>query len=162
MTDVRKIIADWNEYWSYDAGDETKKNFFAKGVEKGVVDDRNSMFYKKIQWDVFLYSMAIGKHLEMKEGGKGGRKPLSKRADAMPVKYLKIEQISTILGVVFSLDDVDLSILNNPREIRNICEEYANAGVEELIRMEKTKDSDNPLSEYEKNMRQFLDKIKNE
>jgi len=161
MTDIRKIISDWDEYWSYDKGDEAKKRFFAKGTDSSVVEDENSMFHNKLQWDVFLYSMAIGRYLEIKQGGKGGRKPLSKRTDAMPVKYLKIEQISIILGVVFSLDDVDLSILNNPREIRDICEEYANAGVEELIRMEKTKDNDNPLSEYEKELRQFLDRIKN-
>ena len=157
MTDARKILADWPEYWSYDAGVEEKKDFFVRGVAKGVVDDPNALFYKKIQWDVFLYSMAIGRDLEMKQGGKGGRKPLSKRADAMPVKYLKIEQISRILGVVFSLDDVDLSILNNPREIRDICEQYANTGVEELLRMEKTRDDKNPLSEYEKSMRHFLE-----
>ena len=158
MTDVRKITADWDEYWSYDSGNDAKKNFFAKGVATGIVEDENSIFYGKLQWDVFIYSMAIGIHFDE-------RKPLVKRSQAIPVKYLKIEQISSILGVIFSLDGkkpnhpkIDLSILNNPKEIRTICEEYANGGVERLMEFEKLRDNDNTISEYEKSLKKFLEK----
>ena len=156
MTDVRKITSDWDEYWSYDTGVDVKKNFFAYKVGTGIIEDSNSIFYRKLQWDVFITSMSIGRYYNE-------RKPLVKRSNSMPVKYLKIEQISTILGVVFSLDGkendpkIDLSILNDSKQIRTICEEYANAGVERLIEFEKIRDPDNPISEYEKHLKQFLE-----
>ena len=39
MTDIRKITSDWNEYWSYDTGDDAKKRFFAKGTDSSIVED---------------------------------------------------------------------------------------------------------------------------
>ena len=115
-----------------------------------------SIFHGKLQWDVFITSMSIGRYYNE-------RKPLVKRSNSIPVKYMKFEQISAVLGVVFSLDGkesepkIDLSILNDPKQIRTICEEYANAGVERLMEFEKIKDPDNPISEYEKSLKQFLE-----
>ena len=160
MTDIKKITVDWNEYWSYDAGVDIKKNFFATGTTGGIIDDENSIFHDKLLWDVFIHSMAIGRHYNE-------RTPLVKHSNSLPVKYLKIEQISMILGVVFSLDGkekgeekIDLSILNEPRQIQTICQEYANAGVERLIEFEKIRDSDNPISEYEKSFKMLLEEKK--
>ena len=160
MTDIRKITLDWNKFWSYDVGVDEKKTFFAKGSGAGVVDDSNSIFYEKLLWDIFIHSMAIGRHYNE-------RRPIVKPSSSIPVEYLKMDQISMILGVVFSLDGkekgdpkIDLSILNDPKEIQTICEEYANAGVERLMEHEKTRDSDNPISEYEKSFKMLLEEKK--
>ena len=108
-----------------------------------------------------FFKSPTAKYFSFKPRYYNERKPLVKRSNTIPVQYLKFEQISAILGVVFSLDGkesepkIDLSILNDPKQIRTICEEYANAGVERLIEFEKIRDSDNPISEYEKSLTQF-------
>ena len=63
MTDIsRKVTSDWDEYWSYDSGNDVKKNFFAYKVGTGIIEDSNSIFYKTSQWDVFITSMSIGRY----------------------------------------------------------------------------------------------------
>ena len=94
--------------------------------------------------------MAIGKHKE-------ARKPLVKPSKSIPVDFIKENHIVSMLGVAFSDDSIGLEILQNPKELRVICEEYANGGIEFLIEMKKLRDHDNPLSEYEKEFFKLLE-----
>ena len=76
-----------------------------------------------------------------------------------------VQEFSAPPGVVYSPYHVmeglgieqGLEILQNPKELRVICEEYANGGIEFLIEMKKVRDHDNPLSEYEKEFFKLLE-----
>jgi hypothetical protein len=146
---VRKLTYDWEKYFAYDSSDTEVEEFFSKDKPNSAVNDENSIFYKKILWDVFVYAMAVGRYI-------GTPKPFTRKTGTIPIEFAKEHHVVAILGVVFSINDIDLSILKQPKEIRNICESYANAGVEKLIEFKKTREHNNPLSEYESEFLKFL------
>ncbi len=150
---VRKLTYDWDRNFAYDTSNPEVSEFFSIKSPTSAVNDVNSLFYGKTLWDVFVYAMTIGRYFEK-------RVPFSRKTGTIPVEYAKEHHIVSMLGVVFSLDGVDLSILKQPKEIRLICEEYANGGVETLIEFLKTRDHDNPLSEYEKEFLKFVNSKK--
>ena len=159
---VRKYTYDWDEFWSYDTGNEEIKNFFSRDSPYSAVNaPAGSFFHETILWDVFVYAMAIGKFQDGSlPPGQTSRKPLGKESRSFPIKYAKESHLEAILGLVFSLKEVDMSIIKRPGEIRKICEEYANAGAEKLMQFEKIQDPSNPISDYEKEFLNFLNKSK--
>ena len=159
---TRKYTYDWDEFWSYDTGNEEIKNFFSRDSPYSAVNaPAGSFFHKTLVWDVFVYAMAIGKFQDsLLPQGQTNRKPLGKESRSFPIKYAKESHLEAILGLVFSLKEVDMSIIKRPKDIKKICEEYANAGAEKLMQFEKTRDHRNPISDYEKEFLNFLGKSK--
>ena len=159
---IKKYTYDWDEFWSYDTGNEEVKDFFSKDSPYSAVNaPETSFFSDAITWDVFVYAMAIGKFQDGSlPPGQTSRKPLGKESRSFPIKYAKESHLEAILGLVFSLKEVDMSIIKRPGEIRKICEEYANAGAIKLVEFEKTRDPGNPIEDYEKELLKFLDKSK--
>ena len=149
---TRKLTYDWEPHFSYDKNDEEVVSFYSVDKPESATNDIGSIFYKKTLWDIFVCAMAIGKHKE-------ARKPLVKPSKSIPVDFIKENHIVSMLGVAFSDESVGLEILQNPKELRVICEEYANGGIEFLIEMKKVRDHDNPLSEYEKEFFKLLENI---
>jgi len=149
---TRKLTYDWEPHFSYDKNDEEVVSFYSVDKPESATNDIGSIFYKKTLWDIFVCAMAIGKHKE-------ARKPLVKPSKSIPVDFIKESHIVSMLGVAFSDDSIGLEILQNPKELRVICEEYANGGIEFLIEMKKLRDHDNPLSEYEKEFFKLLENI---
>ena len=146
---IKKLTYDWDEFFSYDTSDENKKIFFSKEHPNSAVKDKNSIFYDKLLWDVFTYSMAIGRYVNHNP-------PFSRKGGTIPIDAAKEHHLYSMLGLVFSLPKVDIQILKQPTEIRKICEDYANGGVEKLIEFERTRENDNPISEYETALMEFL------
>lgn len=145
------LTINWLKNFSYEASDseKDKKEFFSQDHPHSTLNDENSIFKGKIAWDVFVCAMAIGKKLNI-------RKPLKKRSNSIPVSAAKENHIIAILGLIFSMEDADLDMLNEPDEIRNICEEYANAGAEVLLEWKMNSTSDDPLSEIKKEFKKYL------
>lgn len=147
----RHLTITWPKYFSYEASDseKDKKEFFSQDHPHSAVNDENSIFKGKIAWDVFVCAMAIGKKLNI-------RKPLKKGSKSIPIDAAKENHIIAMLGLIFSMDDTDLDILNEPDEIRNICEEYANAGAELLLEWKRDSSTDDPLSEIKKEFEKYV------
>ena len=156
---IKKITADWDEYWSYDTANDSKKIFFSRDSPTSAVNTVGSFFHNKLLWEVFVYAMAIVKYLYDKSEGEG-RQPFKQTRGTIPIAYTKEEHLHAILGLVFSLKETDMSIINRPGDIRKICEEYANGGVEKLIEFEENRDASNPVLTYEKELFEFLNKSK--
>ena len=159
---IKKYTYDWDEFWSYDTGNDESKDFFSKDSPYSAVNaPETSFFSDAITWDVFVYAMAIGKFQDgLLPQGETCRKPLKKSSRSFPLKWAKEHHLNAILGLVFSLKEVDMSIIKRPRDIKKICEEYANAGAIKLVEFEKTRDPGNPIEDYEKELLKFLDKSK--
>jgi|TARA_B110000495_G_C22915738_1_gene534897 hypothetical protein len=147
---TRKLTYDWEPYFSYDKIDEGVVSFYSADRPESATNDAGSIFYKKTLWDIFVYAMAIGKSKEL-------RKPVVKPSRTIPVDAIKEHHIVSMLGVAFSDESVGLEILQNPKDLRIICEEYANGGIDFLIEMKKLRDYDNPLSELEKEFFKLLE-----
>lgn len=147
---TKKLTYDWESHFSYDKDDEEIILFYSIDKPESAVNDIGSIFYKKTLWDVFTCAMAIGKF-------KNDRKPLVKRSNSIPVEYLKENHLVAMIGVAFADENVGLEILQNPKELRIICEEYANAGIHYLIEMKKLRDHDNTYSEDEKEFFKLLE-----
>ena len=143
----KRLTYDWPRDFSYDSGDESKLKFYHTDIdnEDCILKNKDSIFFGKTQWDIFVCAMAVGKKYNLS-------KPLKKRSNSIPVANAKDEHIVQILSVVFSEDGVELPILQTPDKIRVICEEYANGGIEELIEWQNMGDSLNPWSEYQKEL----------
>ena len=132
---TRKLTYDWEPQFSYDKNDEEVVSFYSVDKPESATNDIGSIFYKKTLWDIFVCAMAIGKHKE-------ARKPLVKPSKSIPVDFIKENHIVSMLGVAFSDDSIGLEILQNPKELRVICEEYANAGFQEVYHIIRTNDID--------------------
>jgi len=145
----KSLTYDWPRDFSYDSGNLSVNNFYHTDSDTCILKDDKSIFYGKTQWDIFVCAMAIGKKYNLS-------KPLKKRSNSIPVQNAKPEHIVQILSVAFSEEDTELSILQDPILIRQICEDYANGGVEELIEWRQSYDPENPLSEYEKEFFKLL------
>ena len=147
---TRKLTYDWEPYFSYDKTDDEVVSFYSADRPESATNDAGSIFYKKTLWDIFVYAMAIGKSKEL-------RKQLVKPSRTIPVDAIKEHHIVSMLGVAFSDESIGLEILQNPKDLRIICEEYANGGIDFLIEMKKLRDHDNPLSELEKEFFKLLE-----
>jgi len=148
---IKKLTYDWPDF-AYNTKNEDVKVFFSKEHPSSAVNSKDSFFHGMILWDVFLYAMAIGKF-------SNNRVEFSASAN-IPIEWAKEKHLWSMIAVVMSEPDVDLSIFDEPRKIATICEEYANGGVERLIEFERLRDPDNPISEYEKELYKYL-KIEN-
>ena len=112
----------------YDTNDKEVNDFYSELSQESAIKNQNTIFHKKIMWDIFRYSLSIG----IREG-----KELDfKRSKAnLPTDYMNDETKVAIFVAMFSLDDVDLSILKDPKKIQTTCENYANYGVRKLIKL---------------------------
>lgn len=139
-SNIKKIIADWPEFLSYDNSDEKIKKFYSEF--EGEKTKRGSIFYGKRLLDIFLLSMAIGKQ-------SGIRTKLENKSRTMPRNALTEDEIWLMTCVAFTEKDGDLKVLTDPKEIVNICEEYANTGIRKLIALDIGSSFSDPLGPYE-------------
>ena len=75
---IKKYTYDWDEFWSYDTGNEEAKDFFSKDSPYSAANaPEGSFFSDAITWDVFVYAMAIGKFQDdLLPEDEPNRKPL--------------------------------------------------------------------------------------
>ena len=134
----------------YDTSDKEVKDFYSDLSEKSVLKNQNTIFHKKIMWDIFRYSLAIGikekQHLDFKRSNGN-----------LPTEFMNDETIVAIFAAMFSLDKVDLSILRDAKKIQTTCENYANYGVRKLIKLiNEFEDPQEPMKPYVEKFKEIL------
>ncbi len=137
---VKKIIVDWPEFLSYDNSDDKIKSFYSE--QEGEKTKSSSIFYGKRLLDIFLLAMAIGKQ-------SGTRTKLVNKSRSMPRSALTEEEIWMMTCVALTEEEGELKVLTEPKDIVNICEEYANTGIRKLIALDYGSSISDPLEPYE-------------
>ncbi len=126
----------------YDIGDDDVNDFYSTIKDKSPLATKSSMFYGLRQWDLFRYSLSLGMHY-------GKELDFKRKTANIPTEWLHDQDMIAIFAAVFSLKQNDLSILNEPKKIQTICENYANYGVRKLMEINSQVEMANPIAEYE-------------
>lgn len=149
---TKKLTLDWPERLSFDSTCDRIVTYYSEKI--GITTERESIFYKKRLLDVFLFALALGKQ-------KGIRTKVLKKSRVMPTDALREEEIWLMTSIALSEDNADLDILTKPDEIVNICEEYANTGINTLVTLDFTSTGSDPLEPYENLLQENLEKANN-
>ena len=123
------LQSDWPHDMSYDKANPEAANFYGVSGGDGAIGADTSIFYKKRQVDIFLLAMAIG--YARKSRKKVVRPSASIRRDALTEKEV------WIMCSVALAEEGRLEVLADPTRVVRICEEYANGGIDELMRMDE-------------------------
>ena len=152
---ARKIAAGWPKV-GYNGENDEVRDFYVRAA--GKIKDRTSMFEHKKLADIFIFAMALGK----KEGIRKPYPKKSDRRDTIDMEYIAVqpEYLWMMIAVAIEESNGDLEIFQDPREkIINVCEEYANYGIELLIDMEKQASTSEPFLGYERKFEELLEKL---
>ena len=125
-----QLQSDWPHDMSYDKDNAEAARFYGVSGGDGAVGDDTSIFHRKRQVDIFLLAMSIGRAKNNRK--KVARPSMSIRRDALTEKEVWI-MCSVALAA-----EKRLEVLADPARIVRICEEYANGGIDELMRMDKS------------------------
>lgn len=91
----------------------------------------------------FFVAMSLGYKM-------GARLPInSKKKDLVLSKYLTIENMA-LLNALAIKEEENISVISNLEKIFTISEEYANAGIREIGRIEKNSSFDEHTKKFEK------------
>lgn len=140
---VMQLQAGWPHDLSYDKSNSKADDFYSS--IKGAITEPSSIFYGKRQIDIFLLAMAVG--YEEKRRKKVSRHSRSIRRDALS------EREVWMMCSVALAEEKTLDLLANPSHVIQICEEYANGGIDTLIRMDEY--GGNGLDQYEESVEQL-------
>ena len=124
------LQSDWPHDMSYDKANNEAAMFYDITSEGSAIGADTSIFYKRRQVDIFLLAMAIG--YARKNRKKIARPSMSIRRDA-----LKEKEVWIMCSVALA-EEGCLEVLADPPRVVRICEEYANGGIDELIKMDKS------------------------
>jgi len=149
-----QLPAGWfTKNFYYDVDDTEVNDFYSKIENKSPISTKSSMFYGLRQWDIFRYSLSLGVHY--------GKELDFKRAAAhIPTEWLHDKDIVAMFAAAFSSKDVSLEILQDPKKIQTICENFANYGVRKLMEINSQIDMGNPVKEYESLLTDTISKNK--
>ena len=125
-----RLQSDWPHDMSYDKENADAAKFYGVSGGEGAVGDDTSIFHKKRQVDIFLLAMSIG--YAKKTRKKVARPSMSIRRDALT------EKETWIMCSVALASEERLEVLADPAHMVKICEEYANGGIDELVKMDKS------------------------
>ncbi len=127
---ARRLQEDWPFNMSFEQSDDEIVNFYSTSIEReGAVVKKDSFFYKKRQLDIFLLAMAIGVD-------SGKREKIKKRSNTIRRDALTEKESWWMCAVALSVEP-ELSTLADGKKIVNICEEFANGGIRDLIYLDK-------------------------
>ena len=115
---------------SYDKANDEAAKFYDITSDGSAIGADTSIFYKRRQIDIFLLAMAIG--FARKNRKKVTRPSMSIRRDA-----LREKEVWMMCSVALA-EEGRLEVLADPPRVVRICEEYANGGINELIKMDKS------------------------
>jgi hypothetical protein len=152
---AKKIVAGWPSV-GYDGENEPVREFYAKA--SGTVKSRNSMFAQKKLADIFIFAMALGKNA----GIKKDYNKKSDRKDTINMDYIATqpEYLWMMISIAIEEYDGNLEIFQEPRKIIDICEQYANYGIELLMEMEGRASTSDPYIGYEEKFDELLENLK--
>jgi len=116
-----------------------------------LVDNKLSPFHNKTMKEVFLYAMGIGLR-------NGKRIPLKKKTQAIPLTSFTPSDIALIEAIAISeKGTVDMLFADKAKEILDIAEEYANAGIDILHYQIFGEEPGDPDRKIEQVVRDILD-----
>lgn len=148
---IQLPIGWFSKNFYYDVNDVDVNNFYSQNENKSPIVTSTSIFYQKRLWDIFRYSLALGVHDE--------RQLDFKRSSAtIPTDHMHDQDIVAIFAAVFSVKDVNLEILQEPKKIQTICENFANYGVRKLMLINSQVDPANPIMAYESQLNEIINK----
>ncbi len=150
---ARKLTAGWPKV-GYDGENDSVREFYSKF--SGKTKDRTSFFASKRLADIFIFAMALGK----KEGIRKPYEKKSYRRETIDFEYIahQPEYLWMMIAIAIEESDGDLAIFQNPQtQIIDICEEYANYGIELLIELESKSSASDPYVGYEEKFEKLLD-----
>jgi len=138
-----QLQAGWSRDLSYDKNNSKVDGFYSS--IRGAITEPSSIFHRKRQVDIFLLAMAIG--YEEKRRKKVVKHSRSIRRDALT------EREVWMMCSVALAEEKTLDLLANPPLVIQICEEYANGGIDTLMRMDECSGSE--LEQYEESIEQI-------
>lgn len=114
-----------------------------------LVDDPHSIFYKHNKSQVYIIAAAYGFHYNL-------RTPIEGKKQQLFVSTTFSSDNSRLIWILKSLGiHVDgIESLKNSSKMASLCDEYANAGIDELYRIHK--DSDDEPRDYAREMIDIL------
>ena len=152
---ARKLIAGWPKV-GYDGENENIRNFYAR--MSGTIKDRKSFFVHKKLADVFIFALALGKNA-------GIKKPYEKksdRRDTIDMEYFAStpEYVWMMIATAIEESNGDLRIFEDPKtRIIDVCEQYANYGIQLLMDMERRASTSDPYIGYEEKFKDLLKQL---
>ena len=152
---AKKLTAGWPKV-GYNGEDEDVRNFYAR--ISGTIKDRKSFFVHKKLADVFIFALALGKHA-------GIKKPYEKkgdRRDTIDMEYFasRPEYVWMMIATAIDESNGDLGIFEDPKSrIIDVCEQYANYGIQLLMDMEGRASASDPYIGYEEKFNDLLKQL---
>lgn len=155
MIDItQKILLSWPNV-GYNGKDEKIKGFYSQLI--GTTTNKHSIFYKKQATDVFIAAMALGKKAKIRKEFESGTKSRN-----IPKEVFNSKYVWMMIAVALEETDGDHNIFKTPEKIVQICEEYANYGIDELIKLDKNASTEDPFRGFEIKFQELLDELQNE
>ena len=160
VRDVKRILLSFGTLKvAYDGNVPGVSDFYSKF--KGQTRERTSFFSGATDKDIFILAMCLGKKKGIKnefvkENGKTDIK------DHIDVEYFARdpEYLWMMLATALteSKDENDEPTLDafEPKNVLKICQEYANAGIHELMKMEATTGRQDPFKAYDEKLVEIL------
>ena len=161
IRDVKRILLSFGTLKvAYDGNVPGVSDFYSKF--KGQTRERTSFFSGATDKDIFILAMCLGKkngirNEFVKEDGKTDIK------DHIDVEYFARdpEYLWMMLATALteSKDENGEPTLDafEPKNVLKICQEYANAGIHELMKMEATTGRQDPFKAYDEKLVEILD-----
>ena len=161
--DVGRILLSFGTLKvAYDGNIPGCSDFYSKF--KGGTRDRTSFFAGATDKDIFIYAMCIGKNKGLKEDFVKGENGKIDKKDHIDMEYFKRDpeylwmMLATALTETKDPESGEPTLdAFEPKNVLKICQEYANAGIHELMKMEATTGRTDPFKAYDEKLVEVLD-----
>ena len=165
IRDTKRILLGLgNAKVAYDGTIEQVRDYYS--TVKGATRDKNGFFAGKKDTDVFIYAMCLGKKLG--ETMPFEKDPITGKTDrraTIDIKYFADQPEYVWLMIATALEDTKdpetgnptMEIFENPKKIIEICEQYANAGIHELLRMADDVSGADPFKGFDRKLTGLLE-----
>ena len=164
VRDVSSFLSTFGEIKvAYDGARQDVRNFYSK-IE-GQKSQRGTFFEAKKLTDIFIYAMCLGKFENQKLPFEID--PVTKKIDrraTIDLKYFASQPEYVWMMVAVALEETKdsqgnptMDIFKEPRKIIEICEQYANGGIADLIAMSRDVSPDDQFRGYAKKLRDLIE-----
>ena len=162
VRDVKRILLSFGTLKvAYDGNIPEVVEFYSKF--KGQTRERTSFFSGATDKDIFIYAMCLGKKKGLKNefikinGKVDMRDHIDVEYFARNPEYLWM-MLATALTETRDPETGDPTLdAFEPKNVLKICQEYANAGIHELMKMEKNTGHQDPFKSYDEKLSDLLD-----
>ena len=162
VKDIRQILLSFGtSKVAYDGNIPEVVEFYSKF--KGQTRERTSFCSGATDKDIFIFAMCLGK----KKGLKNEFIKIDGKVDIrdhIDVEYFARDPEYFWMMLATALTETRDPETGEPtldafeaKNVLKICQEYANAGIHELIKMEKTTGRQDPFKAYDEKLSELLD-----